>query len=61
MGVTREGLDKFCRTRALLTGHSHIAGNSVAPMEEEKAPQSAGEGSMDGVLLKLRPSQIPNN
>lgn len=42
-------------------GHSHIAGILEAPMEEEKVPQSAGEGSMDGVLLKLCPSQIPNN
>ena len=35
--------------------HSHIAGIVVAPMEEEKVPPSAGEGSMDGALLKPRP------
>lgn len=35
--------------------HSHIAGIVVAPMEEEKVPPGAGEGSMDDAFLKLRP------
>lgn len=35
--------------------HSHIAGIVVAPMEKEKVTPSAGEGSMDGALLKPQP------
>lgn len=35
--------------------HSHIAGIMVAPMEEEKVPPGAGEGSTDDALLKPRP------
>lgn len=60
-GMTREALDKFCPTRALLMAHSHIAGIVVAPMKEEKVPPGAGDGSMDDALLKLPPSPIPNN
>jgi len=34
-------------------GHSHIAGIMVAPMEEEKVPLGAGEGSTQSAFLKL--------
>lgn len=60
--MTREELDKFFSTRALFMAHSRIAGIVAAPMEEEKVPHGAGEGSMDDALLKTcPPPQIPNN
>lgn len=37
---------------------SHIAGIVVAPMEEEKVPPCAGEGSMDDALLKPPPRYL---